>query len=249
MASQTGIVFSQKRATAPAWPASGDVDDCWVVSGIQAANVIAPWLALVSVTAFRAAAGDPDDGVSDGGNPDDIYNGAVGCWPALRPYTSKLKGASWTSAKSKYDQGRPISLCVVASGLPVRLQYGFTGAHQVTIVLNSGQNRFANPLAPAQTRWDVLSATELAAVRDAALAYGKQRIGTSSIFAVAFPTQAEILPTHPLFVAAATKWASGELVSLKAEVARLTTALASATLEGRRAMLAEAVASVSALKA
>lgn len=227
---QTGIVFSQKRQVAPAWAGAGDVDDCWVVSAIQCANASAPWLALVGVPTFRRHAGDPDDGDHDGGNPHEVYLGVVGSWPAIKPFVREHNGISWDALRARYDIGRPVSLCVIAEQLPARLRYGFTGSHQVSIVLD-GTHRFANPLAPAQSRWDDLSTAELANVRDAALAYGKVRYGRSSIGAVTFPTTAEAITVHPRFDSAARAWADAELRSMQSRLTAAEQLAATATVQ------------------
>lgn len=180
--------FSQRT-----WPEAGDVDDCWVLSAIQAANAVAPWLPLLTVTEFRALAGDPDDGHDDGGNVDDLMRGIRAAWPALAPLCTPLRGSwTWDRVLEEIKAGRPASVCVVSARLPDR--YGFAGLHQVTYFHEPGVGlRVANPLAP-----DRSTPTRIAtrAAQTAAEAYGGGRV-----HCVLFPTVEDAYPTHPLYQA------------------------------------------------
>lgn len=181
--------FSQRT-----WPKSGDIDDCWVLSTLQSANAVAPWLPLLDVTRFRRFAGDPDDGVRDGGNVDDIVAGIRGAWPALAPLCTALRGSwSWDRVLDAIKSGRPATVCVVSAKLTQR--YGFDGLHQVTYFHEPGVGlRVANPLAPDRSEPTRIATTT---ARDAALAYG-----AGKVFAVLFPTVERAFTTHPLYVAA-----------------------------------------------
>ena len=186
---QVSFVFNQRL-----WPGAGDIDDCWVVSAIQCANVSAPWLYLPTVPQFRTAAGDPDDGKSDGGNVDEIVKGVTTLWPAFAGKLKVLKGAAYDTLVDHVLKGRPVSLCIDSSKLPSALQHGFTGMHQVSFVLKDapdGARLYANPLAKVYSRWERIE--KLAVLRPAILAYGKQRIGRESVFAVVFPSEAEMV--------------------------------------------------------
>lgn len=204
--------FSQRT-----WPRAGDIDDCWVLSTLQCAHAVAPWLPLLDVAAFRRFAGDPDDGVSDGGNVDDIVTGIRGAWPTLAPLCTPLRGSwSWDRVLEAIKSGRPATVCVVSSKLAQ--PYGFAGLHQVTYFHEPGVGlRVANPLAPDRSEPTRIAT---ATARDAALAYG-----AGKVFAVLFPTVERAFTTHPLYVAASadtfTRAQVTELVvAARAEAAR-----------------------------
>lgn len=236
-------VFSQRL-----WPGhdpkpddgSPDLDDCWVISGLQGVNACAPWLRLPTVTEFRAAAGDPDDGVSDGGNPEEIAAGVRKLWPELGQLLEVVKGGARATVAARLEARRPISLCVDSSKLPVRLRFAFTGSHQVTLIKAnvSGAPLFANPLVTsAYTRPQTLTAAELSAVIDAAMAYGVLRGGRQGIWAVVFPTDEDALRTWRVYRAAAAE----DAAELDAD------AVAAARLEGftaARTKAGEAVAAI-----
>lgn len=178
--------FSQRT-----WPKAGDVDDCWVVSTIQCANVVAPWLPLLDTTEFRKAAGDPDDGKSDGGNIDEIIEGISTAYPLLAPLVTACRGWNWDAFLKQVKAGRVATVAVVSSRLP--LPYGFSGLHQVTYFHEPAVGlRIANPLAPDRsqpTRIATLSAKTAA-----------EAFGNGKVWAVLFPTIEEAFRTHPLYV-------------------------------------------------
>ena len=118
--------FSQRT-----WPKAGDIDDCWVVSAIQCTNAVAPWLPLLDVREFRAFAKDPDDGVKDGGNVDDIMEGIRNAWPKLAPLVIPVRAGAWDGTLAAIKAGHPFSACVSSAKLPTN--YGFQGLHQVTL--------------------------------------------------------------------------------------------------------------------
>lgn len=190
---QTSQVFNQR-----AWPLAGDTDDCWVVSSIQAVNVNLPWLMLPTVKAFRAAAGDPDDGHTDGGNVGEIMAGIKGTWPVLAGHVEALRGAGWSYLERALRDGRPASLAIKSSALPTRFQYGFKGYHQVTVVIKpNGRMWFANPLAPVYSGWDEL--TSLTQLRPSVLQYGRDKAGEDGVWGVLLPTEAEGFTLHPMY--------------------------------------------------
>jgi NAD-dependent oxidoreductase involved in siderophore biosynthesis len=226
---QTSHVFNQVR-----WPLAGDTDDCWVVATIQAVNAVAPWLNLPSVRAFREAAGDPDNGVRDGGNVTEIMDGIRGTWPAIAGSIKSIRQQPWATLVSHLTAGRPVSVAVKSSLLPARLQYGFGGAHQICIVRKGVRFLLANPLAPVYSSWDVVTLDEL---RAAIMGYGELRTGQRSVFGVAMPTEAEAFRLHPMFkgeVEAAARAAAGPL-------------LEQATLQGYASAREKAIAAVSAI--
>lgn len=191
---QTSQVFNQVK-----WPLAGDIDDCWVVSAIQAVNVVAPWLRLPSVKEFRANAGDPDDGNHDGGNLHEIVEGITNTWPALAGgKLNVIRAGTWDELVADLKDHRPVSLAVKSMFLPERLRYGFNGYHQVTMAMKAdGSVMFANPLAPVYSRWDELIAPD--EVKEAVLRYGADKVGHRSVFAVTVPPEAAMLLLHPLW--------------------------------------------------
>jgi hypothetical protein len=128
---------------------AGDIDDCWVVATVWAYKAScrgASGLALPSVTMFRAAAGDPDDGYRDGGTLNEIMRGVTTLWPTVRA----IRYVGGWSGFANYVRGqkRPASLAVLSSRLPAYLRFGFYGAHQVGVQYHDGAWYVANPLAP-----------------------------------------------------------------------------------------------------
>lgn len=189
---QTSQVFNQRE-----WPGALDVDDCWVVSSIQAVNATMPWLKLVPVPVFRAAAGKPDrPNVSDGGKLEDVVRGIVGTWPVLQGRLKVLAGVQWAILVAQLDAGRPVTVAVKSMYLPPALQYGFGGYHQVTLAKDvHGRYLFANPLAPVYSAWDVLGAID--DVKEAVLRYGADIANARLAYGVALPTDAEAVKLHP----------------------------------------------------
>lgn len=182
---QTSFVFNQV-----AYPGAGDVDDCWAVASLQCVHAVQPQRHLVGIPVFREQAGNPDDpNEPDGGTLAQIVRGVTGCYPVFDGKLRRFRGASWTELVAVLNEKRPVSLAVVAGKLPLRLQYGFAGRHQVALALD-GTRKFANPLAKAQSRWDELASWDV--VKAAALEFGRVRAGTPGIWAVVFPTYDEM---------------------------------------------------------
>lgn len=185
---QTSMVFSQRR-----WPGfGGDLDDCWAVASIQAVNVTSPWLRLVGISAFRKAAGNPDDPTkADGGDTAQIVRGIRGCYPALADHLRVLRGGTWSALLAHAAAGRPATIAIDSSKLPADLRFGFTGRHQVCVAqLPSGAVMLANPLAQPYARWLKVSWD---ALRPAITGYGRIRSGTPGVWAVVLPDDAEAL--------------------------------------------------------
>lgn len=179
--------FSQK-----VWPKAGDIDDCWVVTTIQCANAVAPWLPLLDVTEFRAFAGDPDDGRQDGGNVDDIMTGIRAAWPELAKLCTEVRGWTWDKVLAEIKAGRPFDACVMSDKLPIN--YGFLKAHQVTLFHEDGVGlHIANPLAPDRS--------EPPRIATASAKLACEAYGSGKVYGVLFPTVAEAFKTHPLYVA------------------------------------------------
>ena len=184
-------VFSQRS-----WPGAGDVDDCWVVATIWAAVAAEAAAVRPSVTTFRAAAGDPDDGQTDGGSLDEVIRGARKVWPALpvRPFAS----ADFDAFLAAVRGGSPASLAVWAGKLPSGLRFGFTKAHQVGIGWDAGL-WLMNPLAASGARPLAISAS---ALRTAAVA---PELGYGGLRAALFDEEPAMIPAAitsivPVFV-------------------------------------------------
>src|SRR5262245_45456565 len=198
---QTSIAFSQRT-----WPGHDpnpgdsrpDLDDCWAVSGIQMANVTAPWLRMPSVAAFRNEAGVPDTGKGiEGGRVRNVYRGARGCYPSIRDLFTLGDGTPWSAFLRELERHRPLSVSVLSGALPARLQYGFEGRHQVTVAEKGGRIRIANPLQRAETRWETIGADDL---RQAMRAYGRPLNDPEGpMYWVAGPTDAQARETLPGF--------------------------------------------------
>lgn len=183
-----GIVFSQRD-----WTRAGDLDDCWVLSSLQAVNCAAPWLYLPAVPGFRKAAGDPDDGHRDGGSINEIVKGVTTLYPEFTGKLKAMRGVTMQALGSSLRAGHPVSVALMQAKLPKELQCGSSNdvAHQCTLRSTSnGHLQFANPMVPhTGTRWADI---ELAQVRPAILAYGN-----GTVFGVEFPTAATMAPTYP----------------------------------------------------
>lgn len=186
---QTSQVFSQRT-----WPGAGDLDDCWVLSAIQAANVTAPWLVLPTVTTFRAAAGDPDDGIADGGSLAEIVKGSEGVWPVLRGKLAVLDGVPYSAIIDIARKGHPVSVALQLGKLPPALRYTSSNVpHQSTLFWYPGPNGFlyfANPMAPAYSPWDRTTWAALQPAIEGIYGAGKCK-------AVAYPTEWAALALHP----------------------------------------------------
>ena len=184
-------VFSQRS-----WPGAGDVDDCWVVATIWAAVAADPTAVRPSVTTFRAAAGDPDDGVTDGGSLDEVIRGARRIWPALpvRAFASDDFDAFLAAVRG----GSPASLAVWSGKLPIGLRFGFLKAHQVGIGWDAGLY-LMNPLATSGARPLTISAS---ALKTAAVA---PELGYGGLRAALFDEEPAMIPaaitsTVPAFI-------------------------------------------------
>lgn len=213
---QTSQVLSQVY-----WPLAGDVDDCWVVSALQAVHCVMPWAHLPTVRGFRQAAGDPDDGDRDGGNVRELVAGITGCFPALEGHLEPFRGASWASLESGLAAGHPVTVATDSSRLPPGVAFGFAGLHQVTVVLRpDGRALLANPLARPHARWEELALDRL---RPAIMGYGQLRAGVNGAWGVMLPTEAEAFRLHPLYV--------------PADTAALAAARAEGRAEGKRAAI------------
>lgn len=172
-----GTVLNQK-----VYPGAGDVDDCWVVATVQAVRGVyqAPVhleVGMPTVPEFRSAAGDPDDGVKDGGSLDEIMRAVHKLWPGLS--SVELRGFPLDKFFDLLKEGGTASIAVWAGALPRELQFGFTKAHQVAVDFTNGHFRIANPLAPQGSRPVEVLAYELAKTINA--------YSLAGVFGVYFP--------------------------------------------------------------
>jgi hypothetical protein len=141
---------------------AGDIDDCWVVATVWAYKASCkghPGLHLPSITRFRAAAGDPDDGYRDGGTITEIMRGATRLWPTVP--VIRFVSTNWTAFAGYVRAGRPVSLAVLSSRLPSHMRFGFYGAHQVGVQFHDGSYYVANPLAAHGSTPQRITATAL----------------------------------------------------------------------------------------
>lgn len=148
-----------------------DVDDCWVFA-LQWAALAADRKARVyTKDQIRAAAGNPDDGVGDGGTLSDVERAAA-LWPDLRPepYRGPAGGLL-----DRIRSGRTAMVAVWSGALPLYLRFGFSGAHAVGVVWDAGRATFliANPLAPeGSAPLEIAEAALATAMSDRRLATG-----------------------------------------------------------------------------
>lgn len=147
------------------YPGVGDVDDC---------NVIVPFWCLIasgertretlpSVKAFRAAAGVPDRPGATG-----LTNAQA--LQAVNKLAPESEAFSFVRNHERFmkhlDRGTVASVSVDSKLLPVDMQYGFTGTHQIGIVRNprkvaSGYYLMMNPLAREGSNLVPISRPEL----------------------------------------------------------------------------------------
>lgn len=157
-----------------------DVDDCWVVATIMAALASDSKAPRPTITEFRKAAGDPDDGIRDGGTVDEVHKGAVGCFAYLKP--RKMEGWTWENALAELKKLRAISFMVNSKKL--NPNYGFTGWHQVLIFHQTGVGLYiANPLAPNGSAPIRISTAEAKAAIES--------YGNGKCYGEIFPSEAE----------------------------------------------------------
>lgn len=169
------------------FPGAGDVDDCWVVATWMGVKAIRPEIAVGSVTWYRGAAGDPDDGVSDGGSTDEILRMCARVWPDVRTVDMRGKAWDWLVTRLKANV-RPASIAVKSGAMPSAYRFGFNGAHQILIWWEDGKMWMANPLAPEGAKPMHVDPT---AIKLAAYAL----TGNRTLLGVLLPTRAEALAT------------------------------------------------------
>lgn len=246
---QISIILSQKF-----WPGVGDIDDCWVLSGIMMVFAVFPWLHLPGTKAFRAAAGDPDDTLSDGGSQEEIIRGIRKTWPNVASLFRQHDHASWNELVGDLGQGRHLSIAFDSSLLPPDLQFGFKGYHRANVAMQpGGRIFFGNPLADAYDRW--IEIDNVNVIRDAVMAYGKAKTGKDrGAWYIASPTVEQAFGTHPLLagevkagIDTATIALKEENRALRHELTSLATAAGGAVTEAEQ-MIAAGQAFVAKVK-
>lgn len=178
-------VFSQKF-----WRGVGDIDDCAVLAVLACIHGCAPWLTLPGVTAYRDAAGNPDDPNSpDGLTIGQSVQAITKLWPKIAPLLTASKGTgTWADFIASLKAGR----CAVASvysasmatsgGLPIR--------HSVSVYWN-GSLRLVNPLRAPHSLGTVITETALKKAMD--------DFPEQGLFYILFPTVEDAFKTHPLY--------------------------------------------------
>lgn len=224
---QLSMVLSQRS-----WPGVGDLDECWCLSTMQCVLACAPWSHLPGTDAFRQAAGDPDDGRRDGGSLAEIAKAVRQLWPAIGQRLAVWRGVTWDQLQAGVKGGHPVSVALTLGKLPPRLRYTTSDVpHQSTLAWRESTDSlvFANPMAPATSKWDSVTWAEL---RPSILDYGNGRV-----FGVRFPSADAMLDECPGFADAVAAGVQAEL----------GTALDDAKRQGRASMQQDAVAAVQAL--
>lgn len=186
---QISTVLSQRE-----WYGNkGTINDCWVMAPSMCVLATTPWVTIPGITVFRANAGDPEDGVTDGGAISEIIRGVETTWPI---YKDKLKGkrnAERSVIVNDLDEGRALSIRLMIGALPQRLRYTTSNvAHECALLKKNGEYRFANPLAPMPSRWDTVNLED---ILPAMRAYTN---GNGHTY-VRFPTILEMLQYHPAY--------------------------------------------------
>jgi len=140
------------------YPGAGDIDDCWAVATIWAANA-AGYSYRPNMSVFRAAAHNPDRPGPTGGTLDDVMRGARGCYPGA--HIRRYHSSSWDGFISLLKAGWVGSLAVLSSALPSNLHYGFHGRHQIGVAYQNGSYFVMNPLQRNGARPDAISGADL----------------------------------------------------------------------------------------
>jgi hypothetical protein len=143
-----------------------DIDDCWVVAGLQSSRAVGASIAGVTIPVYRKAAGRPDNpNVSNPGGASDVQRGAKTLWPTLRVDISSRVWLTVRAAMVKLK--RVVVLLVDSSKLAPEHQYGFRGFHAITCRAVGDQFYCINPLQPKGTSAQRYSESELRAAAEA----------------------------------------------------------------------------------
>lgn len=182
-------VFSQRY-----WRGVGDVDDCAVLAAIACVHACAPWAALPSATAFRAAAGNPDDpSAPDGLGMDQVVKAIKALWPAIGAKLTISGGTgTWASFMAALKAGRCASASVYSAAMATR--DGKPVRHSVSVYWNGSILRVVNPLRRPHSIGTEISEATLKAAMDA--------MPEAGLWYVLFPTVADAFRTHPLYPSA-----------------------------------------------
>lgn len=227
---QISMVLSQRFS-----PKVGDIDDCWVLSAIMLAFASLPWLSLPDTKAFREAARDPDDGVTDGGSQTEIMRGLRRTWPELNGHLHRVDGGTFATMVLALSQNRPVSVAVDSSRLPNPM--GFKGAHRVNLAKTpNGKAWIGNPLASPYAPWELLPGG-FEDVRDAVMAYGlssaRQERGA---WFISGPSPEEAIRLHPAWGPELAETVKRITAELQAEVKELRDEVTKLSTTGQKAV-------------
>lgn len=175
----------------------GDIDDCAPVATGQAARAVGA--TMVTIPVFRKAAGVPDlPNHSDGMTKAEVLKGAIAVYGkqvrvvsapiAWDDYT--VNGSPRSGFMNRIKLGAVFSVAVSSKDLPLRLQYGFKGIHQISGRM-SGKLYIINPLAPEGQGAQEITFAEL---KKAVMALGKV---SAVLFYVAAPPPPPPAPEPP----------------------------------------------------
>jgi hypothetical protein len=148
-----------------------DIDDCWVVAGMQACRGVGADITGLTIPQYRKAAGRPDNAhAPNPGGAADVARGASNLYPTLRV---KLASTAWLTFRAAVvKQGKLAVLLVLSARLAPEHRYAFLGPHALTVrfvtTADGGRWYGVNPLQPKGSRPQVYTEREL---RDAAEAY------------------------------------------------------------------------------
>lgn len=142
------------------WIGAGDADECWIVATYWAlvATGVMTRDELPTIKQFRAAAGKPDKPGPTGGSNEDILKGIKALIPGA---DAKLFAGGITAFEAALKAGYVASLSVLSKNLPKYLQFGFSGAHQISVYYKGGKLYVMNPLAKEGSALIEISARDL----------------------------------------------------------------------------------------
>lgn len=128
------------------WTGVGDADECWIIATFWplVATGVMSREDLPTIEEFRKAAGRPDLPGASGGNNGNLIKALKKLAPGA---DAKLFVGGLSSFTKQLKSGYIASLSLSSALLPKYLQFGFTGAHQVSVIYQGGKFYVMNPLA------------------------------------------------------------------------------------------------------
>jgi len=181
-------VFSQQL-----WRGVGDVDDCAVLADITCAHACAPWSSLPSATAYRSAAGNPDDpSAADGLSQAQSVQAIRALWPKIGAKLTVSAGTgTWAAYLAAVKSGRCASSSVFSAAIATK--DGVAVRHRVSIYWNGSLLRIVNPLRKAHSIGEEIT--------EATLKKAMDDYPDAGLWYILFPTVEEAFTTHPLYIA------------------------------------------------